>query len=108
MTSSFFRTLRSIQMDHTEAATTYRFDWWQRLKWVELPFATIGLVWNSMMSMAGGWFFLMITESFVLGNKDFRLPGIGSHMIGAGVRRGVPGPRRGRPSQGLGRRLPRP
>src|SRR2546425_7979271 len=80
MTSSFFRTLRSIQMDHTEAATIYRFDWWQRLKWVELPFSTIGLVWNSMMSMAGGWFFLMISESFVLGHKDFRLPGIGSYM----------------------------
>ncbi|HEV2719090.1 MAG TPA: ABC transporter permease subunit, partial [Thermoanaerobaculia bacterium] len=40
----------------------------------------IGLVWNSMMSMAGGWFFLMISEAFVLGNKDFRLPGIGSYM----------------------------
>ncbi|MCC6581268.1 MAG: ABC transporter permease subunit, partial [Phycisphaeraceae bacterium] len=50
------------------------------LKWVELPGATIGLVWNSMMSMAGGWFFLMINESFVLGDKDFRLPGIGSYM----------------------------
>ncbi|HEY2323253.1 MAG TPA: ABC transporter permease subunit, partial [Thermoanaerobaculia bacterium] len=44
------------------------------------PFATIGLVWNSMMSMAGGWFFLMINESFILGPRDFRLPGIGSYM----------------------------
>ena len=48
--------------------------------WVELPFSTIGLVWNSMMSMAGGWFFLMISEAFDLGDKDFRLPGIGSYM----------------------------
>ena len=40
----------------------------------------MGLVWNSMMSMAGGWFFLMISESFKLGDKDFRLPGIGSYM----------------------------
>ncbi len=80
MTFSYYHSLRSIPKDQFEAATTYRFDWWQRLKWVELPFATIGLVWNSMMSMAGGWFFLMITESFVLGSKDFRLPGIGSYM----------------------------
>ena len=47
---------------------------------MELPFATIGLVWNSMMSMAGGWFFLMINEAFELGDKDFRLPGLGSYM----------------------------
>jgi len=80
MTFSFYHSLRSIPKDQIEAATIYRFDWWEKLKWVELPFATIGLVWNSMMSMAGGWFFLMITESFVLGSKDFRLPGIGSYM----------------------------
>jgi len=80
MTFSFYHSLRSVPKDQLEAATIYRFNWWQRLKWVELPFSAIGLVWNSMMSMAGGWFFLMITESFVLGPKDFRLPGIGSYM----------------------------
>jgi NitT/TauT family transport system permease protein len=80
MTFSFYHSLRSIPKDQLEAATIYRFDWWEKLRWVELPFSTIGLVWNSMMSMAGGWFFLMITESFVLGDKDFRLPGIGSYM----------------------------
>ncbi len=80
MTFSFYHSLRSVPGDQLEAATTYRFTWWERLKWVELPFSAIGLVWNSMMSMAGGWFFLMITESFVLGTKDFRLPGIGSYM----------------------------
>jgi NitT/TauT family transport system permease protein len=80
MTFSFYHSLRSVPNDQIEAATTYRFDWWEKLKWVELPFSTIGLVWNSMMSMAGGWFYLMIIESFVLGSKDFRLPGIGSYM----------------------------
>ena len=80
MTFSFYHSLRSVPKDQIEAATIYRFDWWQKLKWLELPFSAIGLVWNSMMSMAGGWFFLMITESFVLGSKDFRLPGIGSYM----------------------------
>ena len=90
MTFSFYHSLRSIPKDQIEAATTYRFDWWQRLRWVELPFATIGLVWNSMMSMAGGWFFLMINESFVLGEKDFRLPGIGSYMSVAVAQGNVP------------------
>src|SRR5438270_201780 len=80
MTFSFYHSIRSVPKDQIEAATVYRFNWWERLKWVELPFSMIGLVWNSMMSMAGGWFFLMITESFVLGSKDFRLPGIGSYM----------------------------
>ena len=80
MTFSFYHSLRSVPADQQEAATLYRFTWWQRLKWVELPFSAIGLVWNSMMSMAGGWFFLMITETFVLGARDFRLPGIGSYM----------------------------
>ncbi len=80
MTFSFVHSLRSIPPDLREAATVYRFNWWRRLRQVEMPFATIGLVWNSMLSMAGGWFFLMINESFQLGPRDFRLPGIGSYM----------------------------
>jgi len=80
MTFSFYHSLRSVPADQQEAATLYRFNWWQRLKWVELPFSTMGLVWNSIMSMAGGWFFLMINEAYRLGDKDFRLPGIGSYM----------------------------
>ena len=47
---------------------------------MELPYAAIGLVWNSMMSVAGGWFFLMACEMFVLGNRDLRLPGLGSYL----------------------------
>ena len=80
MTFSFYHSLRAVPDDLREAGTVYRFGWWQRLKWVELPFSMMGLVWNSMMSMAGGWFFLMINEAFVLGRHDFRLPGIGSYM----------------------------
>jgi len=79
MTFSFYHSLRSVPLDQREAAQTYRFSWWQCFKWVELPFATVGLVWNSMMSMAGGWFFLMATEAFELKKKDFRLPGLGSY-----------------------------
>jgi NitT/TauT family transport system permease protein len=80
MTFSFYHSLRTVPQDMREVATVYRFSWWQRFKWVELPYSTIGLVWNSMMSMAGGWFFLMINEAFRLGDRDFRLPGIGSYM----------------------------
>ena len=86
MTFSFYYSLKSTPNDQREVATAYRFTWWQRLRWVELPFATIGLLWNSMMSMAGGWFFLMINEAFVLGDRDFRLPGIGSYMSVAAAR----------------------
>src|SRR5713226_7793381 len=80
MTFSLVHSLRSVPSDLREAATVYRFNWWQRLRRVELPFATIGLVWNSMMGTDGRWFFLMIYESFQLGQRDFRLPGIGSYM----------------------------
>jgi NitT/TauT family transport system permease protein len=80
MTFSFYHSLRSVPQDLREVSQVYRMSAWQRLRWVELPFATMGLVWNSMMSMAGGWFFLMINEAFRLGEKDFRLPGVGSYM----------------------------
>ena len=80
MTFSFYHSLKSVPQEQREVATIFRLNWWQRLKWLELPFATMGLVWNSMMSMAGGWFFLMINEAFRLKDRDFRLPGIGSYM----------------------------
>jgi len=80
MTFSLYHSLKSVPLDMQESATVYGFNWWQRFRWVELPYGTTGLVWNSMMSMAGGWFFLMITEAFKLGDKDFRLPGLGSYM----------------------------
>ncbi len=80
MAFSFHHSLCSVPADMRQVAATFRFSWWQTLHWVEVPYATIGLVWNSMMSMAGGWFFLMISEAFVLGHNDFRLPGIGSYM----------------------------
>lgn len=80
MTFSFYHSLRSIPNDLREVARIYGFSTWQRFKWLELPYSMIGLVWNSMMSMAGGWFFLMINEAFRLGENDFRLPGLGSYM----------------------------
>jgi NitT/TauT family transport system permease protein len=80
MAFSFYASLKSIPKDMREAATIYRFSWWQRFTQMELPFSAIGLVWNSMMSVAGGWFALMVCEMFVLGQRDFRLPGLGSYL----------------------------
>src|SRR6202043_1061300 len=77
---SFYASLKGIPRELDEAAWVSRFSAWQRFTELELPFAAIGLVWNSMMSVAGGWFFLMACEMFVLGTRDFRLPGLGSYL----------------------------
>ena len=77
MAFSFYASLKSIPKEMREAAKVYQFSSWQRFIEMELPFAAIGLVWNSMMSVAGGWFFLMACEMFVLGSRDFRLARLG-------------------------------
>src|SRR3989449_8584898 len=83
---SFYSSLKSIPRELDDAARVYRFSRWHRFTELELPYAAIGLVWNSMMSVAGGWFFLMACEMFVLGPRDFRLPGLGSYLqIAAGA-----------------------
>ena len=80
MAFSFYASLRSIPRELREAARIYGFGAWQRFVQLELPYGAIGLVWNSMVSVAGGWFFLMACEMFVLGKRDFRLPGLGSYL----------------------------
>ncbi len=83
MTFSFYGSLRAIPNELREVGRVHRFGWWKRFRTIEVPSATIGLVWNSMMSMAGGWFFLTVTEAFTLGERDFRLPGVGAYMSAA-------------------------
>ena len=80
MAFSFYASIKSIPRELNEAGIIYKFSRWQRLFQLELPYGTIGLVWNSMVSVAGGWFFLMACEMFVLGTRDFRLPGLGSYL----------------------------
>lgn len=80
MAFSFYASLKSIPRELQEAARIYCFSAWQRFFQLELPYGAIGLVWNSMVSVAGGWFFLMACEMFVLGKRDFRLPGLGSYL----------------------------
>jgi NitT/TauT family transport system permease protein len=80
MTFSFYSSLKSVPPDLVAVARLARMSWWERFFRLDLSFAATGLLWNSMMSMAGGWFFLMVSEAFVLGEHDFRLPGLGSYM----------------------------
>jgi NitT/TauT family transport system permease protein len=80
MAFSVYSSTKNIPHELMEAAGVYRLSWWQRFTQLELPCAAIGLVWNSMMSVAGGWFFLMACEAFVLNNRDLRLPGLGSYL----------------------------
>ncbi len=80
MAFSFYSSLKSIPRELLEASTINNFTAWQRFWQLELPSGAIGLVWNSMMSVAGAWFFLMTCEMFPIGNRDFRLPGLGSYL----------------------------
>ena len=80
MAFSFYSSLKALPRELTEATDIYGFSRLQRLFQLELPSATIGLIWNSIMSVAGAWFFLMACEMFHLGSRDFRLPGLGSYL----------------------------
>src|SRR5512146_1140045 len=83
MAFSFHQSLITIPTQLSEAARIYRLGFWQRFSRLELPFGAIALIANSMMSWAGGWFFLMASEQFTLGVKDLRLPGLGSYLAHA-------------------------
>ncbi|MCB0406003.1 MAG: ABC transporter permease subunit [Bdellovibrionales bacterium] len=80
MTFSFYGSVKSVSSNWRELARLCQLTRWEVLRKIEIPHATNGLLWNSMLSMAGGWFFLMVVESFRLGDQDFRVPGIGSYM----------------------------
>lgn len=80
ITFSFYQSITTIPSELREASAIFRFSSWLRFRALELPFAAIGLIWNSMMSWSGGWFFLMAAEIFHVGSHDFRLPGLGSYL----------------------------
>ena len=80
MTFGWYQSLTTIPKELREASSIFRLNTWLRFKRLELPFAMIGLIWNSVMSWAGGWFFLMASEIFTVGSKDFRLPGLGAYL----------------------------
>ncbi len=80
MTFAWYQSLTTIPGELREASAIFRLNGWLRFKVLELPFAAISLIWNSMMSWAGGWFFLMAAEIFTVGQRDFRLPGLGAYL----------------------------
>ena len=77
---SFYSSLKSIPKEMLEASRIYRYSPWQRFWQLEMPYATIGLVWNSIVSVAGGWFALILCEIFTMGDRNFQLPGLGSYI----------------------------
>ena len=77
---SFYTSLKTIPKEMIEASRIYRYSGWQRFWQLEIPYATIGLVWNSIVSVAGGWFALIFCETFSMGARNFQLPGLGSYI----------------------------
>jgi NitT/TauT family transport system permease protein len=77
---SFYSSLKSIPREMIEAASIYRYSAWQRFWQLEMPYSAIGLVWNSIVSVAGGWFALIACEMFTMGDRNFQLRGLGSYL----------------------------
>ena len=83
MTFSFYQSLRTVPRDLDEASRGFRFSAWQRFWRLEVPFAMPGLIWNMMMSMSGGWFFVVAVEAVTVGDTTITLPGIGAYLAKA-------------------------
>jgi len=80
MAFSFYQSLRSVPADLVEVTRGFNLTPWQRFWQLETPFAMPGLIWNMMMSMSGGWFFVVASEAIAVGDNTTKLPGIGSYI----------------------------
>jgi len=80
MAFSFYQSLRTIPVELTEAAESFRLSPWMRFWQLEVPFGMPALIWNMMMSMSGGWFFVVASESISVGHTTVALPGVGSYI----------------------------
>src|SRR5271168_4935566 len=80
MTFSMYQSMRNVPKDLEEASQSFHLSGWQRFWRLEVPFAMPGLIWNTMMSMSGGWFFVVASEAITVGNTTVTLPGIGSYV----------------------------
>ena len=80
MAFSFYQSLRTVPTELREAADSFRLSPWMRFWQLEVPFAMPALVWNMMMSMSGGWFFVVASEAISVGHTTVALPGIGSYI----------------------------
>ncbi|HET8708522.1 MAG TPA: ABC transporter permease subunit, partial [Pseudomonadales bacterium] len=83
MAFSLYQSMRTVPAELNEAARIFRLSGWQRFWRLELPFAMPGLLWNMMMSMSGGWFFLVAAEAISVAGQDIKLPGMGSYIATA-------------------------
>ena len=80
MTFSMYQSMRNVPKDLEEATASFHLSGWQRFWRLDVPFAMPGLIWNTMMSMSGGWFFVVASEAITVGNTTVTLPGIGSYV----------------------------
>ena len=80
MTFSLYQSMRNVPKDLEEASQSFHLSGWQRFWRLDVPFAMPGLIWNTMMSMSGGWFFVVASEAITVGNTTVTLPGIGSYV----------------------------
>jgi NitT/TauT family transport system permease protein len=80
MTFSMYQSIRNVPKDLEEATRSFHLSGWQRFWRLDVPFAMPGLIWNAMMSMSGGWFFVVASEAITVGNTTVTLPGIGSYV----------------------------
>ena len=80
MTFSMYQSLRNVPKDLDEASKSFHLSGWQRFWRLDVPFAMPGLIWNAMMSMSGGWFFVVASEAITVGNTTVTLPGVGSYV----------------------------
>ncbi|CAN5347122.1 ABC transporter permease subunit [soil metagenome] len=80
MAFSLYQSLRTVPSELREAAAVFQLSGWQRFWRLELPFAMPGLLWNMMMSMSGGWFFVVASEAIAVSNQSIKLPGVGSYI----------------------------
>jgi len=83
MTFSMYQSLRNVPKDLEEATQSFHLSWWRRFWRLDVPFATPGLVWNTMMSMSGGWFFVVASEAITVGDTTITLPGVGAYVATA-------------------------
>jgi NitT/TauT family transport system permease protein len=83
MAFSMYQSLTTLPSDLVEATRAFRLSGWQRFWRLEVPFAMPGLVWNMMLSMSGGWFFVVASEAITVGDQSWKLPGIGSYVATA-------------------------
>ena len=89
MTFSFYQSLRTVPRDLQEVSRNFQLTGWQRFWKLEVPFSMPGLVWNMMMSMSGGWFFVVASEAITVGNRTITLPGIGAYLATAIAQRNL-------------------